>query len=193
MSVMAATCSRLALHPLFAEANRRARRRRGLVAATVLALLIGGGLTPAIRGSIPPSIGSSASAETVSDSVLRGALLPGWSASVGPGFYRTHPQAWILVGAFRLPRDAAQHEGSPQVPAGSVLVTVGDFYVEGLSRHWPAVRILRMPRALMVSARWWSVRYEGRALLIRATFGSAPTLALENNVQRILRGLHRTT
>jgi hypothetical protein len=44
----------------------------------------------------------------------------------------------------------------------------------------------------MVTDRWWSVRYKRRALLVQVTFGSAPTLALENNVQRILLGLHRT-
>lgn len=182
--------SRLALDLLIAEAGRRATRRR-LLTASVLALLIGGGVLAATPPQGPPATGSSASAGTVSDGVLRAALPFGWSASVGPGFYRTHPQAWVLVGDFPLQRGAARHEGAPSVPAGRVLVTIGDFFPEGPSRSWRIVTSPRMPRPLIVSGRWWSVRYAGRALSIKATFGSGPTQTLVHQVQRLLSGVHR--
>lgn len=95
----------------------------------------------------------------------------------------------MLVGDFRLPRGAARHEGIPSVPAGRVLVSIGDFFAAGL--HWRTVTSLRMPRALIVSGRWWSVRYAGRALKLQVTFGSAPTPALVRRVQRLILGLRR--
>ena len=182
--------SRFALEPLIGEARRRARRRR-LLTATVLALLIGGALLAARPLHGPPATGSSASAATVSDGLLRATLPLGWSASVGHGFYRTHPEAWVLLGDFRLPHGAARQEGAPSVPAGSALVTIGDFFPEGASRHWGMVTSLRMPRALIVSGRWWSVRYAGRAVSIKVTFGSGATQSLVDHVQRLLRRVHR--
>lgn len=95
----------------------------------------------------------------------------------------------MLLGDYRLPRGAAQHEGTPSVPAGRVLVTIGDFFLEGPSRRWATS--LRMPRALIESGRWWSVRYDGRALSIQVAFGSGPTQTLIGEVQRLLRDIHR--
>jgi hypothetical protein len=48
-----------------------------------------------------------------------------------------------------------------------------------------------MPRAFIVTSRWWSVRYAGRALSIQVTFGSGPTETLVHQVQRLLRGVQR--
>lgn len=183
--------ARFALDPLIAEAKRRARRRRGLIAAAMLTVLTGAGLLVATAGPGRPAAASSPVTGTFSDGALRAALPPGWTVSIGQGFDRTHPLAWVLVGDFRLPRDAAQHEGTPSVPRGRVLVTVGDFFPDGLSRDWPAVVSLHMPRALVVSGHWWSVRYAGRALSIKVRFGSAPTPALLHQVQRLMRGLRR--
>ena len=181
---------RFALNPLIAEAKRRARRRR-LLTAAVLALLVGGGVLAAMPTPHPPVASASASAGTVSDGVLRAALPPGWSASFGPGFYRTHPEAWVLLGDFRLPPGAARHEGAPSVPSGRALVTIGDFFPQGPSSHWRTVTSLRMPRAFIVTSRWWSVRYAGRALSIKVTFGSSATETLVHQVQRLLRGVQR--
>lgn len=177
-----------ALDPLIGEARRRARRRR-LLAATELALLGAG--TALVATSGPPATVSTASAGTGSDGVLRTTLPSGWTDSVGPGFDRTHPEAWVLIGDFRLPPRTARHEGAPPVPAGSVLVTIGDFFPDDASRRWATVSSLRMPRALIVSGHWWSVRYADRALSIQVTFGSGPTRTLVQQVQSLLRGVRR--
>jgi hypothetical protein len=187
MSAFAAG-SRFALNPLIGEAKRRARRRRGLLATALLALLLGVGLAALTSTSRPKAAGSFTGVGTVSDGALEATLPPGWTTSIGQGFYRTHPQAWMLIGDFHLSHRAAQHEGGPKAPTGRVLLTVGDFFAEGPSRSWQAVPSLSMPQALIKSGRWWSVRYAGRALSIKVSFGSAPTPALIHQVQRLLRG-----
>ncbi len=77
------------------------------------------------------------------------------------------------------------------MPRGGVLVTIGDFFPQGPSRHWRTVTSLRMPRAFIVTSRWWSVRYAGRALSIKVTFSSGATQTLVHQVQRLLRGVQR--
>jgi hypothetical protein len=101
--------------------------------------------------------------------------LRGWSSSVGPGVVEGHPAAWVLVGNFRFSPDAAAHEGTPRVPRGKVLISLGDFPVTSASRHWRRVRHLRLPSQTgagrIVS---WRVRFAGRACLLGVRFGSAP-------------------
>jgi hypothetical protein len=185
---------RVALDPLIAEAKERARRRR-IRTAGVLALLVVGGLMAAMPRPQSP-VASAASAGTVSDGVLRATLPPGWSASVGPGFYQApggslHPEAWVLLGDFRFPSGAARHEAGVSVPNGRVLVQIGDFFPEGPSTRWQTVSSLAMPRALLLASRRWSVRYAGRALSIKVIFGSRPADVLVHQVERLLAGVHR--
>jgi len=97
----------------------------------------------------------------------------------------------VLLGDFRLPPGAAHHGGVPNVPSGRALVTIGDFFPQGPSSHWRTVSSLRMPRAFILTSRWWSVRYAGRAVSVKVTFGSAPTEMLVRRVQRVLRGAQR--
>ena len=97
----------------------------------------------------------------------------------------------MLLGDFRLPLGAARHEGAPTVPSGRVLVTIGDFFPQGASSHWRTVTSLRVPRAFIVTGRWWSVQYSGRALSIKVTFGSSETEALVHQVRRLLPGVRR--
>ena len=77
------------------------------------------------------------------------------------------------------------------MPSGKVLVTIGDFFPQGPSSHWRTVTSLSMPRAFVITSRWWSVRYAGRALSIKVTFGSGATDTLVHQVQRLLRGVQR--
>ncbi len=77
------------------------------------------------------------------------------------------------------------------MPSSRVLVTIGDFFPQGPSSRWQTVTGLRIPRALIVTSRWWSVRYAGRALSIKVTFGSGATETLVHQVQRLLRGVQR--
>jgi hypothetical protein len=126
----------------------------------------------------------------VSDGALRVPLRSGWFGSVGPGLEGTHPVAWILVANFRLPADAARHEGIPRVPRGKVVVAIGDFFPDGASAHWRVVDNLRVPRAQLVrSGRWWRVRYAGRAVTISATFGSRPRPALLSRTEQVLAAI----
>jgi hypothetical protein len=97
----------------------------------------------------------------------------------------------VLVGDFRLSPGVARHEAGPSVPRGRVLVTIDDLFPQGPSRYWRTVTSLGMPRALIVTGRWWSVRYARRALSIKVTIGSAATDTLVHQVQRLLRGLQR--
>jgi hypothetical protein len=97
----------------------------------------------------------------------------------------------MLLGNFRLAPGAARHEGVPRVSSGRVFVTIGDFFPQGLSRHWQTVTSLRIPRAFIVTSRWWSVRYAGRALSIKVAFGSGATETLVDQVQGLLRGVQR--
>ena len=94
----------------------------------------------------------------------------GWFGSVGHGC--CPPAAWVLFGNFRLPADAAGHEGYPSVPPGKVLIAFGDFPVVGTKARWRRVTRLRLPakhptRARLVS---WHVRFAGRAVYVDVKF-----------------------
>jgi hypothetical protein len=118
--------------------------------------------------------------------------LRGWSSSVGPGVVAGHPAAWVLVGNFRFSPDAAAHEGTPRVPRGRVLISLGDFPVTATSRHWRRVRHLRLPSQAgagrIVS---WRVRFAGRACLLDVRFGSAPTAATRRLINTRLGTVNR--
>jgi hypothetical protein len=125
---------------------------------------------------------------TISDGALRISLPHGWSDSIGPGMQRQHPVAWILVGNFSFPRDAAKHEGKPSVPRGKLLLSVGDFVPEGRSLNWRRVNRLHLPRAGRdeVSSLTWHVRLADRALWLSVTFGSKPDAQMRALADRVL-------
>src|SRR6266699_2972183 len=89
---------------------------------------------------------ATASRRSVSDGVLRLSVPRGWSDSIGPGMQSGHHVAWILVGDFSFPRDAAKQEGAPAVPRGKLLLSVGDFVPEGRSVNWRSANRLQLPR-----------------------------------------------
>lgn len=123
----------------------------------------------------------------VFDGVLRFPLPSGWVGSVGPGWQGTHRVAWILVGDFAFPSDAATHEGTPNVPARKVLITIGDFFATDRAQHWPTVKQLRVPRnPLRQNGRWWHVRFRGRAVVLCVHFGSKPDAATVAGADRVL-------
>jgi hypothetical protein len=100
----------------------------------------------------------------------------GWSGSAGPGVVEGKPAAWLLSGNFRLPRNAAKHEGLPTVPAAKVLISVGDWPVTSASAHWRRVQRLRLPRkATRQRSIEWHVRFGGRGVLLEVRFGSLPS------------------
>jgi hypothetical protein len=134
---------------------------------------------------------SAGSGRTLSDGSLRVPLAAGWRGSVGRGWQGAHPVAWILLGDFRLPVGAARHEGAPAVPRSKVLLTIGDFFPAGPSAHWSVVRKLRMPHRLIRVGHCWRVRYDGRALAIKVTFGSRPTDDLVSQVETVLASIGR--
>jgi hypothetical protein len=130
---------------------------------------------------------SSARDRFVSDDILRLPVPPGWVGSVGPGMQGSHHVAWILAGDFVLPNDAASHEGTPAVPVHRMLISIGDFFPQGQSLHWPHVSVLREPRSLLLrNGVWWRVRFGGRALAISVRFGSSPTTTSIARVDRVL-------
>jgi hypothetical protein len=63
----------------------------------------------------------------------------GWFSSVGPGVANARPAAWVLVGNFWFPADAAGHEGYPSIPRGKVLIGFSDFPVVGTYARWRRV------------------------------------------------------
>ncbi len=67
---------------------------------------------------------------------LRLSRPPGWSNSVGLGVVNSRKAAWLLLGDFWFPPDAAGHEGGPSVPAGKILISIGDFPVVAAFAHW---------------------------------------------------------
>jgi hypothetical protein len=128
----------------------------------------------------------------VSDGFLRIPLPARWVGSVGPGWQGTHPVAWILLGDFPFPSDAATHEGSPNVPAHNMLITIGDFFPTSQSLRWPAVKQLRVPRdPLRQNGQWRRVRFGGRAVVLRVNFGSKPNAAQIARADRILAAVTR--
>ena len=137
-----------------------------------------------------------AGSAAVSDSVLTVPLPRAWSGSVGPGTQlvagKPHAVAWILVGNFSFPSDAARHEGGPAVPAHKLLISLGDFVLSRQSRQWPRVGQLHLPqlRAGQRSASW-NVRFGGRALRLNVRFGSPPLVAEVALTNRVLATVRR--
>jgi hypothetical protein len=118
-------------------------------------------------------------------------LARGWSGSVGPGVAGARPAAWLLAGNFPFPADAATHEGTPSVPAGKVLISIGDFPVDSVSLHWPRVARLRLPRSVPTRRIvTWRVRFSGRAVMLSVHFGSKPDPAIRSAANATLSAVH---
>jgi hypothetical protein len=116
----------------------------------------------------------------------------GWFGSVGPGVVDWHSAAWVLVGNFWFPADAAGHEGNPAVPPGKVLISMGDFPVVSAFAHWRRVRRLRLPRnSTAKRAVSWHVRFASRAVFLSVSFGSAPSRQTRRLVNAKLLAVHR--
>jgi hypothetical protein len=117
-------------------------------------------------------------------------LARGWSRSVGPGVAGGKPAAWLLAGNFPFPADAATREGTPPVPRGKVLISLGDFPVDSGSARWSRVARLRLPRFVgrVVS---WHVRFSGRAVMLSVRFGSKPDAQIRRLANATLAAVHR--
>jgi hypothetical protein len=129
---------------------------------------------------------------TVSGPALTLALPPGWDGSVGFGNDGGRPAAWILAASFSIPSAAARHEGLPSVPAGGVLVSIGDFPLDTPAQaRWPHVTRLRL-RHVPTRRRWSThVRFAGRAVRLTIVFGSRPSARTVYAVNRLLASAHR--
>jgi hypothetical protein len=116
----------------------------------------------------------------------------GWFGSVGPGVVAGRSAAWLLTGNFRFPADAAEHERTPAVPPGKLLISFSDFPLVGRSVHWPRVERLRLPRRPVVHrVIAWHVRFAGRAVSLSVHFGSMPDAALRSLANTRLSAIHR--
>jgi len=117
---------------------------------------------------------------------------PGWSNSVGLGVVNSRKAAWLLLGDFWFPPDAAGHEGGPSVPAGKILISIGDFPVVAAFAHWRHVRRLRLPqRSTTKRAVSWHVRFAGRAVFLSVNFGSTPSPRARRLASARLLAIHR--
>ncbi len=128
---------------------------------------------------------------TVSGAALTLALPPGWDGSVGFGSDRGRAAAWILATSFSIPSDAAAHEGLPSVPAGDVLVSVGDFPIDTPAQaRWPRVTRLRLSH--VPARRRWSthVRFADRAVRLAIVFGSRRSARTVHAVNTLLSSAH---
>jgi hypothetical protein len=117
---------------------------------------------------------------------------PGWFGSVGPGFVDRRPAAWLMAGNFRFPADAAEHEGTPSVPPGRLLIVISDSPPVGASVHWPQVKQLGLPprrAGRRVITR--HVRFAGRAVGLSVHFGSTPSAADWRLANARLSAIHR--
>jgi hypothetical protein len=117
----------------------------------------------------------------------------GWLGSVGPGVVNARPAAWVLVGNFWFPADAAGHEGYPSVPRGKVLIAFSDFPVVGTSARWRRATRLRLPRKHPTTKRLvkWHVRFAGRAVYVDVRFGSRPSVRMWRLANAKLGTIHR--
>src|SRR5689334_9506729 len=123
-----------------------------------------------LSGSARPAEGRLTSGRNCGP-VLCVPIARGWFGSVGPGVARGRPAAWLLVGNFAFPADAATHEGTPPVPAGKVLISIGDFPVDSVSLHWRRVAGLRLSRSVAAKrVVTWRVRFSGRAVRLSVRF-----------------------
>jgi hypothetical protein len=116
----------------------------------------------------------------------------GWFTSVGTGAVNSRPAAWILVGNFRFPVDAAGQEGTPAVPPGKVLIAFSDFPVVSAYARWRRVMRLHLPTGVPVGRSVvWHVRFAGRAVYVRARFGSQPTVETWQLANAKLKSVYR--
>jgi hypothetical protein len=107
------------------------------------------------------------------DGILCAPLPSGWHGSVGFGVADHRPAAWLLVGNFRFPKDAATHEGTPSVSQHRVLISIGDFPNLGRSAHWRRVQRLQLPEDSATDREVrWHVRLARRAVSLDVQFGS---------------------
>jgi hypothetical protein len=161
-----------------------------VMAKRAAVLLMAGALGTALTGSARPA-GTRADFRGNCGPVLCISAKRGWFGSVGPGVVAGRPAAWLLAGNFHFPADAAEHEGTPSVPPGKVLISVGDFPLGGRSRHWPTVQRLRLPRrGLARRTITWHVRFAGRAVPLCVHFGSTPNAPIRSLVNARLSGIH---
>jgi hypothetical protein len=111
----------------------------------------------------------------VGDGVLCMELPRGWSKAICPGRVGGKAAAYLLAGNYRFQYRRCQ-EGEPDVPAGRILISIGDFPTVGRWAHLPRVRHLRLPRRAIASrVVGWQVRYAGRGIAVVVHFGSRPT------------------
>jgi hypothetical protein len=138
----------------------------GRTLLVVLALTLG--VTTSAR---PAAQGKSCRGST--DGILCVPLPSGWYGSVGSGVADRRPAAWLLVGNFGFPSDAAKHEGRPSVPPHRVLISIGDFPILGRWAHWREAQRLRLPEGSATKREvLWHVRFARRAIFLDVQFGS---------------------
>ncbi len=172
--------------------DRKARQSRsfGVMTSRIAVMTVVGVLGTALAGSARPA----ASRSTVRDACGPRLCIPiarGWFSSVGPGVTAGRPAAWLLAGNFRFPADAARHEGTPSVPHGKVLISIGDFPIGSASAHWPRAQRLYLPRpATAKRVVSWHVRFAGRAVPLSVHFGSAPNPEIRRLTNARLSAIH---
>lgn len=171
--------------------DSKAQRSRsiGVVVKRVAVLTTVGLLATALTGSARPAEGRLTFTGNCGP-VLCIPLARGWSGSVGTGVVDRHRAAWLLAGNFPLPAIAAGHEGTPSVPPGKVLISIGDFPIVSAFVHWP--RVPRLPR--LVAAKRvvsWHVRFAGRAVFLSVRFGSRPDRQIRSLANARLSAIHR--
>jgi hypothetical protein len=132
---------------------------------------------------------------SIGDGVLKLALPHGWFGSVAPGTViidqRPHAAAWMLAGNYRtLLKRNPSAEGMPDVPRGGVVVSIGDFPGSANTRAWPPLRPLALDRTrIRYNEITRRARFQGRAIIVTARFGSAATSRSLAQVNRLLSGL----
>jgi hypothetical protein len=143
------------------------------------------GSRPARSTTGPESAAAAGPRRTISDGLLSVRNPVDWSGVIGPGVVTGTPAAYILVADFRLRDDAAMHEGGPTVPAGKVVVSIGDFPIVGRYRNWPRVAHLKFSSDRS-KVDYQEVRFRGRAVSIGIRFGSHSRTEKRELVNRIL-------
>ena len=167
------------------------KRRVGVVIRTVVVLIALGAFGSTLTDSARPA-GSRLTLGRNCGPVLCIPLARGWFGSVGPGVAGGRPAAWLLTGNFPFPADAATHEGTPPVPSGKVLISIGDFPVDSASVRWVGVARLRLPRSVTAKrVVSWHVRFSRRAVMLSIRFGSKPDAQMRSLADVTLAAVHR--
>jgi hypothetical protein len=173
------------------DSNARDSRNLDVIASRLAVLLMAGALGTALAGSASAA-NSGATVRGNCGPVLCISAARGWFGSVGPGVVEGRAAAWVLNGNFYLPADAAEHEGTPNVPRGKLLISFSDFPVVGRSLRWPRVKRLRLPqRGARQRVIAWHVRFRGRAVSLSVHFGSTPDRASRRLANLRLSAIHR--